>query len=927
MKQTVKMMKRSALLLSISLLTVAIPAYAADEVMITPLERQVSTGGRGIVTLRFEIENRSGQTRDWQEQLSLPDGWELISTPAPFPLTAGQREVRLVHISVPRGVASGTYPVRYSVNARDNNSISGMDTVNVRIESVQKTELLVTSTPTSLLAGENYTASFQLRNSGNRTSTYTIRVNDDDGYVTSITPKALTLQPGESGDIQVAGEIDARLIETDTHHFTVVAKGGGETSEQSVSIPIISRIPKGLGKWQTLPGELRLSYSGQTNNSNSQGNQWQAEYNAQGTLDEDGKHNVALRLRNGSKTTETNTALQEEYRASYWNGDWKITAGHQGFYSSRLAGNSLTGIGTEVIYTPQDEEKRKPLEVRVFDGKSRPGVTSEIVRGANAKYRFDGARVEMGASVLKYQKQGESTQDITGANIAWSGDNLTIRAETAKDKDASAQAIDLSTHMGDISANLSHLKSDPNFSGANQNTKQSYGGISWQIDKRTRISGNLRRTQNNLAEDTSKEIRHDQEQQIHISHDLGDERDITITAGYRVRKEQDRRPTPTTDRNIKAALIEYRQNFDTFDISGQWEQGKRDDRINTSGTGSKQQLAVNWHPDQNLNIGSTLSRDKGLETENNSTSIGINGRYHLNKRQEINSYWQHTKSKETSSSSDSFNLGYKHTLKNRHTIDFNTTYSRNNAIDASQTKNNYWRVEYIMPLDSPIRKRNNIGVLGGIAYYADSDEPAKDMVLELDGQYAVTDEEGIYVFPDILAKEYQLQVDPSRSNGTNYMLGEEGGIRTVKVEPNKLTQVDLPLQPGASLYGTVKTYHVNKAIALQKINNDQEKLLDGDGLGGILLELQPTGENTDSRRTYKRLTDTDGSFNFLGIPPGEWQLIVIDADKLPAHHRVEQQQFHVILQEGDNPALTVRVLPTEQTIQKTGPTGGFHVSG
>jgi uncharacterized membrane protein len=240
---------RVPLLLAISWLAVAVPAFASDEINIIPLERQVAAGGRGIVTLRFEVENRSGQAHDWIEQLGLPSGWELISSPAPFALAAGARDVRLIHISIPGGSPSGTFPVRYSVSARDNSSLGATETINVRVDAVAGSELSILESPGGLLAGEEYTAKFQLKNTGNQPITYRLKVRDEDGYVTSVTPSTLTLPPNEIGTVEVQGEIPANLDESSAHKFTLIAKSSGKAAEASVTIPLITRIPKGLGKY------------------------------------------------------------------------------------------------------------------------------------------------------------------------------------------------------------------------------------------------------------------------------------------------------------------------------------------------------------------------------------------------------------------------------------------------------------------------------------------------------------------------------------------------------------------------------------------------------------------------------------------------------------------------------------------------------
>ena len=65
----------------------------------------------------------------------------------------------------------------------------------------------------------------------------------------------------------------------------------------------------------------------------------------------------------------------------------------------------------------------------------------------------------------------------------------------------------------------------------------------------------------------------------------------------------------------------------------------------------------------------------------------------------------------------------------------------------------------------------------------------------------------------------------------------------------------------------------------------------------------------------------------MGIPAGQWQLVVIDTDKLPANYRLEQTQFIININHGGTQKISIRALPNVQSIKKTGPNGGFTVAG
>ena len=194
------------------------------------------------------------------------------------------------------------------------------------------------------------------------------------------------------------------------------------------------------------------------------------------------------------------------------------------------------------------------------------------------------------------------------------------------------------------------------------------------------------------------------------------------------------------------------------------------------------------------------------------------------------------------------------------------------------------------------------------------------------GQYAVTDKNGQFHYPGVIAKDYQVQIDSSRPNTQGYMLSQEGAEARVTVQPNTTTKPQLALHPAAKVSGKLQTYVNDAAAAVFDTSGTEESLRPDKGLGRVLLELQPVGE-VGKRIVHKRTTLHDGSFSFVGIPPGQWRLVVIDSDKVPANYRLEQTQFTIDLNAEHNQEILIRALPTTQGIKKTGPENGFDVSG
>ncbi|QTR49007.1 porin family protein [Candidatus Thiothrix anitrata] len=923
------------LTLAASLLVLAQTATAADDISITPGQRQITASKPGIITLRFELENRSGQAQQLTESLKLPKGWDLVTNTAPFLLASGAREVRLIHVVAPRGTAAGSYEIGYQVTSQNNGGLISAQTVTVQMAAQAGVKLAAIAPPSSLLGGENFTVDFVLENTGNQAITYQLNGRDEENYITAIEPKTLNLSAGNSGNIRIKGKIPREITQSSSYRVTLEARGGGKLAEESVNIPLIARTPKGLGKYQKLPGKLTTRYTQQqrknADGSSSDEYQAQVEYHAHGAIDQAGQHNVEVRLRNGKNNTtnDANNNQQAEYQFNYENGELTVKTGDHNFSGSHLSGNALSGVGVEAVYAPKNEQKRQPLEVRTFSGKSRPGdTTKKKVTGAAVRYQW--AEFETGASVIQHETTATTTDPakkdtVTSVNAAWHGENIGIRTEAAADKDGKAWSIDANGQWRELGVNASYLQADTVFDGSNTDTKQAFANARYQIDDKTSAEIGVRQTRNNLKHDLSKEIRRDKEQTARISHRFGEEQQIEVSLGHRQRTEQDLRPSPTTDHSITATTLEYQQHFETFHVRAELTRGKRKDRIKTSSKGHKQGLTISWKPTRTLSTNAFYNISNDLDSAGKTLSGGINGTYQLNSKTAFSGYVQRNKNTGEKTHAESFEARLTHDMKHYGTLGINARRTNSQANDGKTSRDNIVQLEYSLPLDVPIRKRNNIGSVRGKVRYALDQQPASEVVVQMGGQYAVTDQQGEFIYSDVLAKDYKLQVDASRPNTQGYMLSNEGDEASISVQASQTITPVLELHPASRLSGKLQLYEIDTVASVFEPSNTNS-LRPGNGLGRVLIELRPVG-NIGKRIVHKRTTLHDGSFSFVGIPPGQWQLVIVDSEKIPTNYRLEQTQFAIDLSSGGTQELLVRALPIAQSIKKIGPTGGFNVAG
>ena len=920
------MPKQAIPLLLLSLLFAWPASSTADAgLQVLALERQLDADKRGIVTLRMEVENRSTSARTFQEYLQLPEGWKLLSTLAPFNLLAGQRELRLLHVLVPNHSAAGQFALTYQVRGSDDSSLHSQETVQVAVRALPGIQFSRLSAPANLLAGEAYQAQFLLTNTGNVPQAYRIRLHDADGYALGIHPSKLQLAPGASQTLTLKGKVAAQP-DTDLHRLTLMIYGAGEPLEEALNIPIIPATSEGVGTHHRLYGELGLGYQVNQPATGTQETTQQAatlDYRLRGALDTLGEHRVDLHLRTGRAFDQPFAADDAQYQLRYENDDWQVKAGDQSFHTHRLIGNSLSGTGIEARYQPKTATGQAALgSVRAFHGQSDKEAEESVRASAIIGHYQLSEDLEVSGALLHHEQDkadtGKQLKNLASLETRWGGEQADLTAAFAHDGDHQALALDTTARYGKLSSHLNYLRGDTDFEGAYADTEQLNLGGQWQADDKTRLSAQARRIRNNLSADPSREIRNDYEYRLRAERAIGEKARTQIGLGLRHRDERDQRATPTTDQTLTAASLNYQTQFDTLNLSAQWEVGKRQAHDAAANFGNRQQIALGWKPAERWDMAVDYSRDAGLDSSGSRQALGLSTDYRLPNNQELSGYLQMAEAEGTPSTTA--NLSYRKLLKKQRKLAIGFSHRQTANTGNKALKDTSIQVDYTLPLDLPLRRRKDIASLCGQLLDAGSHLPLSGMVLNLENYSTVTNAQGKFCYPNVLAKDYRLQLDPSRLQGRSYSFGEESMGKTIRLQAGEQRNLQLLLYPAAGLSGQVLSFSHS---ALASSTQGQA----GAAVPHLPLELRPMGSLAATAKPLLRETDAEGRFNLIGLAPGTWQLVINDQQALPKHYRLEQSQWQLELKAGQIHELNIRAVPKQQDIEKTGPAEGFSVSG
>lgn len=253
-------------------------------------------------------------------------------------------------------------------------------------------------------------------------------------------------------------------------------------------------------------------------------------------------------------------------------------------------------------------------------------------------------------------------------------------------------------------------------------------------------------------------------------------------------------------------------------------------------------------------------------------------------------------------------------LRGRHTSYKNSEMEYGGAV----------KVEYTIPLGLPIAKKKNIGTVKGYVYDEESHLPIPDVILKMDNATALTNKKGRFSFASVKPGVHYLSVSAA-AIGLDRITVQKTPIE-VRIKGGKETWVEIGITRVASLAGQValyrfeNDYHNDSAGELHgnhhvigtgeyngAFHNGESKLHKAHGIKNILVELRNDSE------VMRRLTDSEGRFEFEEIRPGQWTLKIYKGN-LPEYHFLEKDTFSIKLEPGERKELLAKALPKKRSI-------------
>ena len=858
-----------------------------------PSVRSVDPGT--VATVAFRVTNTGATPQTLQPQVHVPEGWQLVTTPSTITVPAGGRTLPLVSVSIPEQASVGRRAVRLSMSP-PSTSAARTGTVQIAVQAVRRLRLTLLDAPSSVAAGESYTARFVLNSNSNVPVTASLRVSSTGSHTARLNTTEAALAPSQSRTVNVTVEtkpVDTVFRQHLTLHAHTAAGDTTVTGRTMVEvIPVAGRSGTSDPRFPVTVGAQSVG-DGTTPAG-------QVVVQGSGDLATDGSRHGELFLRLPSQVQVTSFGRRDLYQAEYATDQWLVRAGDHVYQRGDLAEPGRFGFGGEVRYEPG------PWTLGAYGLTARQTSSGEQFAAYLGYEAHPRARVS--GSVLHNESFISGTVGtLRSTLVPWT--DATLELESGYGQGPSGRsgvgyrgALHGQHSWGSYRAE--HLRADGGFPSTTNDVQRSSAYLSVRVRDGAYVHGTARRLRRGLSNASQFEVY--ASSFVRVGGELrGSWNRNRWSTGLSAVRDQ------TPYREQIGLTSRHAVSLGPVGMSLHADAG----RISLNDTpddlyyalGGRLSLRTGWQHVSGTVDYSVMPFSAGVEPEPR-VSVGIFSRttFSDDARLSLQAEWRGlgtrtVPSYRIASATLQYELPFGHALYAEGRV--------SGFASGSSTNTPEFRVGYEVPVGLPIVATPDASTLTGRIVDAATGAGVSDALVRMGGEERFTDDQGRFSLPVPATGTVYLQLDRS-SIGFDRVPMRDLPLRIDTRTPP--SEVVIPVQDRAALVVDVTQYDF--ASLRDRLRGEPPEATGG--LPRVIVEA------SDAMGRQRRLTNAAGRATFTSLRPGTWTVRLIQPP-LPEDHRVEQSAYERSLAPGARDTLEVRVLPKQRGIQiEQGQLGG-----
>lgn len=463
-------MRRILFLAALTSVSAASARAQAPVVTAAPIEvSNRSAGGLPgesgkTVTAVFSVKNPGTSAVRVIPEITMPEGWRVVLGSSSFVVGPADFEIWTVGFLIPAQAKAGRYSV--PVLARTEAGVSFTDSVIVTVGERYQLEAAVAERASHVIAGEEYSTRFVVRNRGNTDATIHLRAASS-GVSRIAGDSVIAVPAAGATTVTVVSRVAKEQINgSDVTELTLSHAGSATKTSASAMVPVIEPAANWLAGARTISGAVRLrAATGQQGVS-------PIEVMAGGPL---GRDYLELLLRAPAQR-DALLGERDEYRLAWRNETRSITLGDQYTEMSPLTSGTGEAFGASAAVA------RGALNVGGYSLRARrPGVRG-AEHGATAGLTHGASTVALNFVSRTGAIDGQVAS--LGATVPFAGEGK-LEMEYALGRDSAAHAaahrLRLTGRVARARYEFATQAADREFAGPQRGGSYGYGSVSVPI--------------------------------------------------------------------------------------------------------------------------------------------------------------------------------------------------------------------------------------------------------------------------------------------------------------------------------------------------------------------------------------------------------------------------------------------------------------
>lgn len=887
------------LLLTWTFRLLAVAAGAGDSLQVELATGNLNLDPGRVHNLIFKITNNSTQTETVRTTAVFPDGWKLAVPMAQVTLSPGEQKIQLVSFNIPYRFQAGKSTVEVQFfRGKAEAAPFEQQIVEVTVSEVENFTFELLQAPAFVRGGEVVTATYLLKNTGNSTRRFYLESTDCD--VTS--DSWVVLKSGESTTVRAEAKTDKMITAARTLGITVQAALSEKIQKRVFhNVKVFPLREAEADLYFRYPVTLSSRYLARGRDGKYSAG-YQLEAVGSGAIDQKGNHQLAFMARGPNNYDLSFLGLYDQYYLAYSNKNLETFIGHKSFEFTPLIESTRFGTGVEntLILNNGSRFGFLYVEPRFFRD-----IKNEIAAYADLPV-FRKNRI--GAYFLT-KKMNPTLEDASLASLSSTlkpfgktSLELEFSRGVFQEKSDNAFRAYLNSQFWIFSISGNYFYTGKYYPGYYSNSTFYSGYLNASLTKRISLGVSARQDFTNAALDTLLSSA-PYSRMVQGSLNYRASRNLDVRSYYIRYERKDRMPPKLFDYHTESFNLFLNHNFHKLGYQVGGELGKTRNNLVAAGVSDLQNsfrtnLNIYYRPSYLFNIQAFTSftnMNSFIASNQKNWLWGVSAFGQVAKNLRTNFQVQNSYSIEDYyQNRNLFQLNLDYSFLKRHKISLNSFYT----LFQNQTeKPDYsFSVTYSVEIGIPLKKTGEAGSVAGQLSGTDG-QPLNGIIVFLNGRSAVTDENGLFRFRNVVPGRYHLMVDRSK-----FSIGEIINIPapvTLEVTGNQETRINLALVQAARLQG--KFVVRESALPLSMMNQEPPRL------GNIVMDLK------DELETIRIITNPDGTFLFPTLRPGEWVLHIFK-NNIDSQYNLAKEFFELKLLPGQTGEVVVELLPKTRKI-------------